>query len=96
MNLISREDAIEAVYEALRTPLPDYKNDFFHDSMSLAISIVKNIPSAEPERKTGKWSSYKDEHCCSVCHCVVIQKDWSDENQYDFCPYCGAEMEGEE
>ena len=50
-DLISRQDAIEAVYQALRTPVPDYKNDFFHDSMSLAVNIVKNIPSAEPERK---------------------------------------------
>lgn len=50
-DLISRQDAIEAVYQALRTPVPDYKNDFFHDSISLAVNIVKNIPSAEPEWK---------------------------------------------
>lgn len=50
-DLIRRKDAIEAVYQALRTPVPDYKNDFFHDTMSLAVNIVKNIPSAEPERK---------------------------------------------
>lgn len=49
--------------------------------------------SAEPEKKKGKWSNYKDEHCCSVCHCVVISDCWDDEIQYDYCPYCGAEME---
>lgn len=50
-DFISRQDAIEAVYQALRTPVSDYKNNFFHDSMSLAVNIVKNIPSVEPEQK---------------------------------------------
>ena len=34
--------------------------------------IIKESPSAETERKKGRWSNYKDEHCCSVCKCVVI------------------------
>ena len=58
-----------------------------------AVSLVGSMPSAEPERKKGKWSNYKDEHCCSVCKCVVISDCWDDEIRYDYCPYCGAEME---
>ena len=46
-DFISRQDAIEAVYEALRTPV----SGFFRDSMSLAVNIVKNIPSVEPDQK---------------------------------------------
>ena len=37
--------------------------------------------SAEPERKTGKWSNYKDEHCCSVCGCVVISECWDEDRK---------------
>ena len=59
----------------------------------IANDILNHIPSAEPERKKGRWSNYKDEHCCSVCKCVVISDCWDDEIRYDYCPYCGAEME---
>lgn len=31
--------------------MPNYNNDFFHDSMSIAMAMVNNISSAEPERK---------------------------------------------
>ncbi len=50
-DLIKRQDAIEAVCEALRTPLPCYGNGLLQDSMTLAKAIVNNIPSAEPEAK---------------------------------------------
>lgn len=46
-NLITRRDAAEEVYKALRTPTPDYKKDPFHDSYSLAIAMVRQIPSAQ-------------------------------------------------
>ena len=54
---------------------------------------LKKLPSAEPERKKGKWTiedchaaTYK--YCCSICkaHHRV---------RYDFCPSCGADMRGE-
>ena len=49
-DLIRREDVVEALYQAIRTTL----TGTFTDSMSLAIAMAKNIPSAEPERKNGK------------------------------------------
>lgn len=54
---------------------------------------IDDAPTIESERKKGEWSNYKDEHCCSVCKCVVISDCWDDEIRYDYCPYCGAEME---
>lgn len=70
-------------------------NEGWSDCVSLIESYLEKMPVVEPEQKKGKWSNYKDEHGCSVCHCVVIQEDWSDGNQYDFCPYCGSEMTNE-
>lgn len=67
----------------------------YNDGIDLVISVIAEFPSAEPERKKGKWSNYKDEHCCSVCHCVVISNCWNDEIRYDYCPNCGADMRGE-
>jgi hypothetical protein len=67
-DLIQRQDAIEAVYEALRTPLPCYGNNLLQDSMTLAKAIVNNIPSAEPLEEF-EWchdcKEYDQEkHCC--------------------------------
>ena len=58
---------------------------------------VDDSPAADVvERKHGKWNNYKDEHCCSLCGAVSIMEDfnWQD-CVYDFCPYCGAKMDGE-
>ena len=77
-DLISREDAVEAIYEALRTPLPNYNNDFFHDSMSLAIAMAKNIPSAEPEQKIGE---------CTKINCPIQMNYILNDCDIKTCPY---------
>ena len=59
----------------------------------IANDILNHIPSVKPEQQKGRWSNYKDEHCCSVCKCVVISDCWDEDIRYDYCPYCGAKME---
>lgn len=95
-DLIDRNDAIEAVYEALRTPLPCYGNNLLQDSMTLAKAIVNNIPSAESER-TARVECiaevYKNEivdhylsGICGICG----------ESTYDrakYCSECGAKLD---
>ena len=54
-DLIRREDVIEALYEAIRTEL----KGTFTDSMSLAIAMANNLPSAEPEIITLEEVSYQ-------------------------------------
>ena len=90
-DLIRREDVAEALYKAIRTTL----TGTFTDSMSLAIAMANNLPSAEQERKKGEWIFHLDDlfpeestQECSVCHeeeSIKIQND-------NFCPNCGAEM----
>ena len=67
-DLIRREDVIEALYQAIWTPLIGT----FTDSMSLAIAMANNLPSAEPEQKKGEWidekiNSYTSRTYCSKC-----------------------------
>lgn len=72
-------------------------SDSFYQDCPLGLHEEEILPYVEPERKKGKWNNYKDEHSCSVCHNVVIQENWDDDIRYNFCPYCGMEMEeGEE
>ena len=54
---------------------------------------IKALPSAQPERKKGKWTAedchamtYK--YCCSSCRAHHRAR-------YDFCPTCGADMRGD-
>ena len=87
-NFIKREDVVEALYEAIRT---DFKSTFT-DSMSLAIAMANNLPSADPERE-GKWLRRKGKDCweCSECHAVLENSDVGNHNFY-YCYHCGANM----
>ena len=57
--------------------------------------VTGELPSAQPERKTGKWSIKNGElafwDVCSECGRMVIHKA----PFYNFCPNCGADMRGE-
>lgn len=88
-DLIRREDVVEALYQAIRTTL----TGTFTDSMSLAIAMANNLPSAEPKRTKGKWQRRKDEDCweCSECHAVLENSDIGNHNFY-YCYHCGADM----
>ena len=87
-SIVYRKDVVEALYQAIRTQL----QGTFTDSMSLAISMAKALPSAEPEQKTGTWLiAEKDRYIvhsvrCSVCGDCI---SW----MANYCPYCGAKME---
>ena len=67
----------------------------------ICIQRILDIPSAEPERKTGKWIKHENPtlgHCmkifyeCSVCHIAVGCEYFV---RRSFCPNCGADMRGE-
>lgn len=63
----------------------------------LAKEIAKQInalPSAEPERKKGKWIEYIPEHGkCPFCGNLV---DLMNGNANNFCSECGADLRGGE
>ena len=69
-DLISREDAVEAIYKALRTPTPDYyRKEPFHSSMDLAVSLAKSIPSAQPEWNNHTVACLLSELFGDTCAC---------------------------
>lgn len=78
-DLISRQAAIEAIKRAI----------WDKHTAKDAIDAVCNIPSAQPERKKGKWISDEDGNIyCSVCGRTGVGES--------FCEHCGANMKGEE
>lgn len=94
-DLIRREDVVEALYQAIRTTL----TGTFTDSMSLAIAMAENIPSAEPERKKGEWVYDGIRGRFPACKCSICgyyeNADWALLQGVNYCPNCGADMRGD-
>lgn len=84
-ELIYKQDAIDAIANTIvRGESLGY---------GIAEDILYSVPSAEPERKKGKWllidAGYYDYVKCSQCGETLV---WGK----NFCPNCGADMrEGE-
>ena len=90
MNLINRQDAIDALLEMLDV---DYLDGYKY------LEILKHLPSAE---RKGKWIERDDGwngvyYVCSCCKETFTLIDGTpSENLYNYCPNCRADMRGEE
>ena len=68
--------------------------------------VVGELEDMQPtadvvEVKHGEWLvnefSYSKFITCSVCNSVIDSSYTNiDENEFDYCPYCGAKMDGED
>ena len=88
-DCISRTQAIDTIKEIYE----------WHDSVTKEriIEHFKQLPSAQPERKTGHWiehenadivdGHYVPKYECSCCH------TWKHDDS-DYCPDCGMKMCG--
>lgn len=91
-NLISRQAAIEKTEMLYRDAGDDvsYMLIGYNHALADVQAIFKFLPSAQPERKRGKWYDVGSLSCrCSECGCKSPK-------EYLFCPNCGAEMEASE
>lgn len=90
-ELISRKEVIKALDTEYRCT--DKVDDW--DGLRVAISIVENIPSALPERKTGKWVGYDGDWLKTMCKCSECGAmiDINEKYRNFFCYHCGAKME---
>lgn len=88
-DTINRQMAIKAIED-----LQDCYNGF-SDTYDKAciIGVLEELPSAQPERKTGRWIIYEvslfdggEDVKCSECGQCGCDPYWN------FCPNCGARM----
>lgn len=102
-DLISRQAAIDAVGKYLKK---DGDVITIADVVDAAVAIGI-LPSAEPERKKGKWLVHTDKFAngaeyfgyatCSECGDMFYSIDCIGLKPiWDFCPNCGADMRGED
>ena len=76
---------VEKMYKICEGNLSDY-----HD---LLVACFTDLPSAQQERKKGKWI-YNSPVTMKCNQCGFIIKDW-DWHRFKYCPNCIADMRGE-
>ena len=87
-DLIDRKETIRAIDSLGEDYISYYK----------LIMLICRLPSAEPERKKGKWmwkladNGWAD-HICSECGWTK-NTDIHVRLGYKYCPNCGADMRG--
>jgi len=89
MDLINRQDAIDAVLD--RMDVEKWGRNAKPEEIHWTL---EKLPSVKPERKIGKWidgrpyvnSRWK---VCSVCHHSANTPSGDD----NYCSYCGSKME---
>lgn len=104
-DLIRRSDVIAALVKKVhqRFTIADWFQ-FYLDAMGDAEDIIKELPAVDAvEVKHGHWvteeeaiekDDYSLRDTCSVCgHC-----DWdcTESQNFNYCPNCGARMDGED
>ena len=93
-DLISRQEAIDALNDELT--ITGKTNAIVVQDYIRKVNVrLNDLPSAEPERKKGRWLSVFDEEesKCSVCGSEFY---YPEERGYNFCPNCGADLKGEQ
>lgn len=101
-DLISRQNAIDALEEQL-----DYLHKLNKDEnptaeskwygINWARNTIADMPSAEPQRKKGKWIRGDQDKLLGRAFCSVCNKWEYQASNFNFCPNCGARMvRGEE
>ena len=91
-------DADNELYELRKM---NVGGEVFGTAVDFAIKVLEEAPTVEPERKKGKWIPLKGGgYSCSKCKGYPL--DRVDSNfmrlavKSDFCPWCGADMRGEQ
>ncbi len=102
-DLISRKDAIEALdFEIVHMMVfsnddeKNITNPFaqYNKGLEDGIKAIRALPSAEPERKKGKWIEDETGYGYWTCsRCGFVTEASAANILYHFCPNCGARLE---
>lgn len=99
-DLISRQAAIDALKSRFSDePDMTIEDSAFWDHKAV-LEVISNQPSAQPERKRGKWERVTNndngiDFRCSACHRYRFHNGEM-RRKYKFCPNCGADMREDE
>ena len=89
-DTISREAVADAINGIECT-----RHTTWYEFYQKVMTAVEKLPPAEP--KKGKWipvTNGRGGHECDQCHEYAPSYQTGKEHLSDFCPSCGAKMEG--
>ena len=105
-DLISRQAAIDTICKLCPVVGDHHKCKGYPETSTWCDEAValRALPSAEPERKTGRWNFIGDNlfecTCCLTVYSTQqlngLRNDNSDPYAPRFCPNCGASMTSKE
>ena len=93
-DLISRQAAIKAVNEAIADYIPTLYGRYEALPLEMAMAI-KRLPTADPVRH-GKWITESGLAVCSICGRTTSETYIDGSEEWNYCPFCGAKMDGGE
>lgn len=87
---ISREEAVKAFCEKCR----GYYDGHCIHRVECDVDVIQTVPSADVQPvKHGRWERRMTKiYACSECTNEVTGRQ---RQNYSFCPYCGAIMDGD-
>ena len=88
-DMISRKMAIDAINNCYCGGEDSCGEPWIYEDD--AIKAVEQLPSAQPERKKGKWILDTFQIRCSQCNKLFSDNLFTSK----YCPNCGARMDGE-
>ena len=94
-DLISRAAAFDSVEIFLKqTDAPEV----YPGLIPALARVINNVPSAQPERKKGKWVGYDGDWLKTMCKCSKCGAmiDINEKYRNFFCYHCGADMREED
>ena len=89
-DLISRQAAIDAIWEVRITP----GGELFNAIKRAQEELIKQLPTVQPERKKGKWKNHIEDGYLECPFCGAATNCDGDESELHFCFSCGAKMIG--
>jgi len=95
---IDRQAAIDEL-RTCQTYLFDTHDKDLKISLEDAEYCIEQLPSAQPERKKGRWIKVNGKTAinCSACHHCSWSLSFEDTvRRFNFCPNCGADMRQKE
>ena len=95
-DLIERQAAIRKLKRMATQAYIDKLNGSAETIINCCIDVIeRQIPSAQPERKTGWWLIREGISDAQCSECKMYFRDVYDMDNSDaFCRHCGAKMEG--
>ena len=94
LDCVSRRAAIDGTKKEILE-----RDGRFYKGLLVANHVILHLPSAQPERKRGRWLPdnncyYETRYICSECKLPFHVETIMMKPAWRFCPNCGARMEG--